>query len=307
MKRLLVFVICLALIYGCTPSAEALVTNTAPSSTETSPALPNKATATRKPSQTAIPKATATNTPPTATIQPSATAALDSMTNPGGVIIGEGSSGNLILYGQRNGSSLEKVQVVNSETFDEVATQKWIETSLSGNGPPLYAVFPDQPFASSSGETALVDIAAGSTDDPNISVGVLWTSQMNGNFPSTEVHNKQKETFSVLSGQSIIEEEGWLELGKIWLAYTSQQPSETFSFYLFYHDSEIYVLGFLPGYTTSFPAEDMKGTTPAERSGEGYTYLVKGFMGGTIYLPVNGEMMIGPLQILQVKTIERKE
>jgi hypothetical protein len=103
--------------------------------------------------------------------------------------------------------------------------------------------------------------------------------------------------------------EGWLQFGKVWLADTSAapgEPQENLDFFLFHYGEDIYVLGFLPDYQYVLPAEDLKGSAPAARSGEGQTYLVRGFLGGTVSIPLGGMFPV-PLPILQVTSIERKK
>jgi hypothetical protein len=242
---------------------------------------------------------------PTATlVSPTPTAA--TVSNQGGAIIGSGTT-ELVLYGQRTGAIAEGIQVVNAKTLDEVKTQSGVQMALSGSGPQLFAYFPNQPFKFTGGETALADVSVGSTEDPNISIGFLWTSEIDGTFPAAKVTSAQMEAFIVQSGQSA-DMEGWLQFGKVWLADTSAtpgKPQENLDFFLFHHGEDIYVLGFLPNYQSVLPAEDLKGSAPAARSGEGQTYLVKGFLGGTVSIPLGGMFPV-PLPILQVTSIERK-
>jgi hypothetical protein len=127
-------------------------------------------------------------------------------------------------------------------------------------------------------------------------------------FPAGKVTSAQMDSFTVQSGQSV-DMEGWLQFGKVWLADTSAtagKPQENLDFFLFHQGEDIYVLGFLPNYKSVLPAEDLKGSAPAARSGEGQTYLVKGFLGGTVSIPLGGMFPV-PLPILQVTSIERKK
>ena len=116
------------------------------------------------------------------------------------------------------------------------------------------------------------------------------------------------ELFSVQSGQPM-ELKGWLQLGKVWLADNSgstDKSQENLDFFLFHNQEDIYVLGFLPDYQSNLPDTDLSGSASAARSGEEYAYLVKGFLGGTLYIPL-GNMFPVPVPILQVTSIERKE
>jgi hypothetical protein len=131
------------------------------------------------------------------------------------VIIAKGTS-QLIVYGQRTGTSEEGVHVVHAETFDEVETQKGIQMALSGGGPSLFTLFEDQKFTNEKGEIALIDMSIGMTEDPNVLTAVAWSSDIYGAFPATEAFSVQEELFSVLSGP-VAEQEGWLEHGQIYL------------------------------------------------------------------------------------------
>ena len=117
------------------------------------------------------PTATPTQIPtrePTATILPTATIVPLTPTSsaakiPGGVIIAAGPS-QLIVYGQRIGTSEDGIHVVNAETFDEVKTQNGIQVTLSGSGPPLFAFLGPQEFTNSAGGTVLANLSVGSTE-----------------------------------------------------------------------------------------------------------------------------------------------
>jgi len=259
------------------------------------------------------PTSTPTHIPtrePTATILPTATFVPLTPTSsaikvPGGVIIAAGTT-QLIVYGQRTGTSEDGVHVVNTGTFDEVETQKEMQITLSGGGPPLFAFLGPQQFTNNAGETALANVSIGSTDNPNVTVAVLWTSDIDGTLPSVEPLSLHESLFSMQSGQAV-EEEGWLELGKIWTSDSTLKPEdqqEVLSFFLFHHDEETFVLGFLPNYKSVFPPEDSIVSALSTHSGPEYTYLIRGFKGGTIYLPQEA-MFALPLPILQVNYIER--
>lgn len=173
--------------------------------------------------------------------------------------------------------------------------------TLSGSDPSLFAYFADQKFTNQNGGTALADISLGTTEDPSIAIGFMWSSQIDGPFPTSEVLSLQEDLFSVKAEQSV-EQEGWLEFGKIWTSnsnLSAGDQQEGFSFFLFHHDDEIYILGFLPNYQSVLPAED------SSPSGPEYTYLVRGFTGGSVYLPLGG-MLISPIPILQLIYIERQ-
>jgi hypothetical protein len=219
--------------------------------------------------------------------------------NQGGVLIAKGDS-QLILYGQRAGTSAQEVHIVDNKTFAEITTQPGVQLALSGSGPSMFAYFADQEFSSSGGTTALADVSVGSTDDPNVSIGFLWSSQINGKFPAPDLLNSHENVLSVQAGQPV-ELEGWLEFGQIWTSDSSlsaDQQQEGFSFFLFHHDEDIYLLGFLPNYQTVLPADD-----PVTYSGPEHTYLVRGFTGESVYLPLGG-MLISPVPILQLSDIE---
>lgn len=250
-------------------------------------------------SVTAIPSNSSTLIPPRPTTA--------TLSNQGGVIIGWGTT-QFILYGQRSGTNAEGIQIVNAITMDEVKGQTGVQNTLNGNGPPLFTYFPNQQFTSSDGKTALADISVGSTDDPNISIGFLWTSEIDGIFPPGKAADAQMELFSVQSEQTM-ELEGWLQFGKVWLAETNATPDksqENLDFLLFHSDEDIYVLGFLPDYQYDLPSIDLSGSAPAARSGEEHTYLIKGFLGGKISIPL-GNMFLIPVPIFQVTSIEWKK
>jgi hypothetical protein len=236
---------------------------------------------------------TKTSIPPTPTFS--------TETNRGGVLIAKGNS-QLILFGRGTGTGVEEVHVVNDETFAKVITQQGVQMALSGGGPPLFAYFADQPFTSSGGGAALADISVGSTDDPNVSIGFMWSSEINGAFPASEVTTLREELFSV-QGEQSVEIEGWLEFGQIWTSnsnLSAGDQQESFSFFLFHQNGDIYLLGFLPNYETVLPVED-----PTSPSGQDHAYLVRGFVGGSVTLPLN--MMMSPIPILQINYIERQK
>ena len=223
----------------------------------------------------------------------------------GGLIVAAGTS-QLIVYGQRAGTSGDGIHVVNAETFDEVKTQDKIQLTLNGGGPPLFAFLGPQQFTNNTGETALANVSVGSTEDPNVSIGVLWTGEIDGTLPPAEPLSAKDEIFSVQSGTSA-EEEGWLELGKIWTSDSTlgtQDQQEGFSFFLFHHGEEVFILGFYPNYQFALPAEDLNAAAPTAHSGQDYLYLVKGSTGGTVYIPQQA-MIAMPLPIFQVNYIER--
>ncbi len=245
---------------------------------------------------TAIPSTTST------LVSPGQTSAV--LSNQGGVILGWGTT-QFLLYGQRSGTGVEESQIVNSTTLDEVKSQFGVQKTLSGNGLPLFAYFPNQPFTNSDGTTALADVSVGSTDDPNISIGFLWTSEIDGIFPTRKVTEAQMELFSVQSNQPL-ELEGWLKFGKLWLANNTGKTDtsqENLDFLLFHNGQDIYILGFLPDYQYNLPATDLSGPAPAARSGEKHSYLIKGFLGGKVSIPL-GNMTLIPVPIFQVSSIE---
>jgi len=220
--------------------------------------------------------------------------------NQGGVLIAKGDS-QLILYGLRDGSSAQEVHIVENNTFADVTTQQGVQAALSGSGPSFFAYLADQKFSSSGGTTALADVSVGSTDDPNVSIGFLWSSEIDGAFPASDILSSPENLFFVQAEQPV-ELDGWLEFGHMWTANTNNSngnQQEGFSFFLFHHEEKIYIIGFLPNYQSVLPVED------SSPSGPDHTYLVRGFVGGSVYLPLGG-MLISPVPILQLNYIEKK-
>jgi hypothetical protein len=293
-RNIVSLVLIILFLAGCSAPAPS-PTPIPPTSTPLPPTSTPTPIPTREPTATILP--TATNIPLTPT---SSVARI-----PGSVMIAAGPS-QLIVFGQRTATGEDGVHVADAETFDEVTTQKGIQMVLSGGGPQLFAFLGPQQFTNSAGGTALANVSVGSTEDPNVSVGVLWTSEIDGTFPSAEPLSLHEELFSMQSG-TIAEEEGWLELGKIWLSDSSLQPQdqqEVFTFFLFHHGEETSVLGFLPNYKYELPPEDLKASAQVAHSGQDHLYLVKGFMGGSVYLPQEA-MLPMSLPILQINYIGR--
>jgi hypothetical protein len=198
--------------------------------------------------------------------------------------------------------------VVEALSFKEVASQKAIQMVLSGGGPPLFAFMGEQPFKNDKGVVAKAKVSVGSSEDPNVSIGVLWTGEIGGIFPNSKPLSSQKDLFSVQKGAAV-EYEGWLELGQIWTSDKTLQSGnqrEGFAFLLFHHDQDTYMLGFLPDYQAVVPAEDKKDAGISANTGQEHVYVIKGSINGEVRVPQEAMMAI-PLPILQVNSIERKK
>jgi hypothetical protein len=267
------------------------------------------------PPPTATPTATATAAPtPTPTLTPTETATATYTDVPatptsavtssqGGVMLAQSES-QLIMYGKRLGSAAETAQVVDAKTFNEVKTQQALQLTLNGGGPMLFSVFPDQQFSNGKGGTALATMSMGATDDPNVYVVAMWTSDINMTFLTGEALSAHQDVLSV-QNQPVADQSGWLEHGKLALSapnLAKDQQQEGFEFILFHAGDQVYILGFLPGFTTVVPAEDQQANGMVVEPGQDHTYRVKGFLGGSVSLPL--QMMAVPVPILQVSDIE---
>lgn len=319
MKTLIIITlfVLMVLCVGCGPSPEAIATQTATAATAIVASWTATPTNTPTNTPTAVPTNTPTYTPtnaPTATSTNTPTATLVPLTPTsdaeriqGGVIIAKGTS-QLIVYGQRTGTSEEGVHVVHAETFDEVETQKGIQMALSGSGPPLFVLLENQLFEDGKGGTNLVDMSIGVTEDPNVFIVTLWTGDIAKIFPSTEALSLQEELFSILSGP-VAEQEGWLENGQIGLIdqnVKAEDQQESFDFILFRQNEDLYVLGFLPNYKYVLPPDDLRASGFTAQPGQDHMYLVRGFIGGTIWLPLQNGFSIS-IPIFQVNYIERQK
>jgi hypothetical protein len=236
-----------------------------------------------------------------------ATATYAAETIQGGVTLAEGTS-QLILLGQRSGASEAAIQVVHSGTFEEIVTQKGLQTALSGGGPLLFTLMENQPFTSGNGATAMADMSMGMTDEPDTYLVAMWTGDITTRFPPSESLSGQEGSFSVQSGPAV-ELAGWLENGRIALSHPklpSDQQQEGFNFILFHHDDETFILGFLPDYKYVLPADDQTASALVAQPGQDHSYLVKGFTSGTVALPLQNGFPI-PVPILEVNYIERQK
>jgi hypothetical protein len=215
--------------------------------------------------------------------------------------------GQLILYGRRAGADQEEVSVVDEKTLADVSVQIGIKEALSGRGPRLFAYLPDQKFTDGQGATALADVSIGSTENPDITIAFMWTSNIDGLLPAMKEPGALETAFSVNEAQAV-EVEGWLQWGNVWLSdknAASTASKVPYPFFLFHHDQEIYILGFLPGCQYTLPSADTKTAGSSAHSGQGYSYLLKGFKGGTVMLPIQG-MMSMPVPVLLVTDLEKK-
>jgi len=260
---------------------------------------------------------TPTQVPPAATTLPAeklvpATPTFVSFMMQGGVTLGDGTS-QLILYGQRTGESDETIHVVHAGTFEEVETQRGLQTALNGGGPFLFTLMENQPFKSDAGATALADMSMGMIDEPDTYLVAMWTSDISTTFPHNTTHFDEK-SFTFQMEADDVELEGWLENGRIGLSQPNlpgDQQQEGFNFILFHHAEETFILGFSP-YSESdilvmhnvviMPPDLLEAKMNTLPTGQDHSYLVKGFTNGIVSLPLQNGFPI-PVPILEVNMI----
>jgi hypothetical protein len=247
-----------------------------------------------------------TETPAPSPTAPPVTQPPGAQTIKGAAVLAK-TSGQMIVFGQRSAGAGDEVFVVDNTTLEEVPSQKGIKEALSGRGPQLFAYLADQKFTSDTGAAALADISLGSTENPDISIAFMWTSNIDGLLPAVQGLNTLEQAFSVTQGQAV-DQEGWLQWGNVWLAdknKTSGAQVGPFPFFLFHHNQDIFILGFLPGSKYTLPAGDQKSAGASALSGQNHSYYIKGYKGGVVRMPIQG-MFPGEIPILIVNELEKK-